>query len=147
MEDWAEIRRLHRSEKLGIKTIARRLGLARNTVRVALASDVPPRYVRAPAGSKVDAFEPRIRALLREFPDMPATVIAERVGWEHSSSVLRGRVAQLRPLFGPADPADRTTYEPGQIVQCDLWFPGKVVPVGAETLARSYVCLDDVFPV
>ena len=66
---------------------------------------------------------------------MPATVIAERVGWEHSSSVLRGRVAQLRPLFGPADPADRTTYEPGQIVQCDLWFPGKVVPVGAETLA------------
>ena len=130
MEDWAEIRRLYRSEKLGIKTIARRLGLARNTVRAALASDVPPRYVRAPAGSKVDAFEPRIRALLREFPDMPATVIAERVGWEHSSSVLRGRVAQLRPLFGPADPADRTTYEPGQIVQCDLWFPGKVVPVG-----------------
>jgi len=135
VEDWAEIRRLYRSEKLGIKTIARRLGLARNAVRAALASDVPPRYVRAPAGSKVDAFEPRIRALLREFPDMPATVIAERVGWEHSSSVLRGRVAQLRPLFGPADPADRTTYEPGQIVQCDLWFPGKVVPVGAETLA------------
>jgi len=135
VEDWAEIRRLHRSEKLGIKTIARRLGLARNTVRAALASEVPPKYERAPAGSKVDAFEPRIRSLLREFPDMPATVIAERVGWEHSASVLRGRVAQLRPLFGPADPADRTTYEPGQIVQCDLWFAGKVVPVGAETLA------------
>ncbi len=66
---------------------------------------------------------------------MPATVIAERIGWEHSSSVLRAGVAQLRPLFRPADPADRTTYEPGQIVQCDLWFPGKVVPVGAQTLA------------
>ena len=130
MEDWAEIRRLHRSEKLGIKTIARRLGLARNTVRVALASDEPPKYERAPAGSKVDAFEPRIRSLLTEFPDMPATVIAERIGWEHSASVLRARIAQLRPLFRPADPADRTTYEAGQIVQCDLWFPGKVVPVG-----------------
>ncbi len=130
MEDWAEIRRLYRSEKLGIKTIARRLGLARNTVREALASEVPPKYERAPAGSKVDAFEPRIRSLLTEFPDMPATVIAERIGWEHSASVLRARIAQLRPLFRPADPADRTTYEPGQIVQCDLWFPGKVVPVG-----------------
>jgi len=130
VEDWAEIRRLYRSEKLGIKTIARRLGLARNTVREALASEVPPKYERAPAGSKVDAFEPRIRSLLTEFPDMPATVIAERIGWEHSASVLRARIAQLRPLFRPADPADRTTYEPGQIVQCDLWFPGKVVPVG-----------------
>jgi len=132
VEDWAEIRRLHRSEKLGIKTIARRLGLARNTVRAALASEVPPKYERAPAGSKVDAFEPRIRSLLTEFPDMPATVIAERIGWEHSASVLRARIAQLRPLFRPADPADRTTYEPGQIVQCDLWFPGKVVPVGEQ---------------
>ena len=115
---------------MGIKTIARRLGLARNTVREALASEVPPKYERAPAGSKVDAFEPRIRSLLTEFPDMPATVIAERIGWEHSASVLRARIAQLRPLFRPADPADRTTYEAGQIVLCDLWFPGKVVPVG-----------------
>ena len=30
---------------------------------------------------------------------MPATVIAERVGWLHSSSVLRARVAELRPLY------------------------------------------------
>jgi transposase len=130
VEHWAEIRRLHLSEQLGVKTIARRLGLARNTVRSALASDVPPKYERDRAGSRVDEFEPAIRRLLTEFPDMPATVIAERIGWVHSSSVLRARVAALRPLFRPADPADRTTYVAGQIVQCDLWFPGKVVPVG-----------------
>jgi transposase len=135
VEDWAEIRRLHMSEQLGIKTIARRLGLARNTVRAALAADSPPKYERPAGGSVVDGFEPRIRSLLAEFPDMPATVIAERLGWEHSSSVLRARVAQLRPLYRPADPADRTTYEAGQIVQCDLWFPGKVVPVGGKVLA------------
>lgn len=135
MEDWAEIRRLHLSEQLGIKTIARRLGLARNTVRAALAADAPPKYERAAGGSLVDEFEPRIRSLLAQFPDMPATVIAERLGWEHSSSVLRARVAQLRPLYRPADPADRTTYEAGQIVQCDLWFPGKVIPVGDKVLA------------
>jgi len=130
VEHWAEIRRLHLSEQLGVKAIARRLGLARNTVRAALASEVPPKYERDRAGSRVDEFEPAIRRLLTEFPDMPATVIAERIGWVHSSSVLRARVAVLRPLFRPADPADRTTYEAGQIVQCDLWFPGKVVPVG-----------------
>jgi transposase len=123
------------SEQLGIKTIARRLGLARNTVRAALAADAPPKYERPAGGSLVDGFEPRIRSLLAQFPDMPATVIAERLGWEHSSSVLRARVAQLRPLYRPADPADRTTYEAGQIVQCDLWFPGKVVPVGGKVLA------------
>ena len=74
----------------------------------------------------MDEFEPAIRELLKEFPTMPATVIAERVGWVHSASVLRARVAQLRPLYRPADPADRTTYVAGEIVQCDLWFPGKV---------------------
>lgn len=130
VEHWAEIRRLSLSEHLGVKTIARRLGLARNTVRSALVSDVPPRYVRGPAGSIADGFEPEIRRLLAEFPDMPATVIAERIGWVASASVLRARVSLLRPLFRPADPADRTTYVAGEIVQCDLWFPGKVVPVG-----------------
>lgn len=38
MEDWAEIRRLHRSEGMGIKAIARRLGVSRNTVRSAVAA-------------------------------------------------------------------------------------------------------------
>ena len=131
MEDWAEIRRLHRSEGLPIKAIARRVGVARNTVRSALAADEPPRYVRPPGGSKVDVFVPAIRELLAEFPDMPASVIAERVGWEFSASVLRAKVAELRPLYRPADPADRMTYMAGEIVQCDLWFPGRVVPVDA----------------
>ena len=98
VEHWAEVRRLHMSEGMGVKAIARRLGLARNTVRSALASDVPPKYERGRAGSRVDEFEPAIRRLLTEFPDMPATVIAERIGWVHSSSVLRARVAALRPL-------------------------------------------------
>lgn len=139
MEDWAEIRRLHRSEGLGIKTIARRMGVARNTVRAALAAHEPPKYERRAAGSRVDVFEPAIRELLGQFPDMPATVIAERVGWTGASSVLRARVALLRPLFRGADPADRTTYAPGEIVQCDLWFPAKVIPDGAGALSAPPV--------
>ena len=38
VEDWAEIRRLHRAEGMPIKAIARVLGVSRNTVRAALAS-------------------------------------------------------------------------------------------------------------
>lgn len=123
MEDWAEIRRLHRAEEMPIKAIARRLGISRNTVRSTLASVGPPKYRRAAKGSAVDEFEPRIRALLTESPVMQATVIAERVGWTRSITVFRERVTQLRPLFAPADPASRTTYAPGELAQCDLWFP------------------------
>lgn len=41
VEDWAEIRRLHRAEAMPIKAIARRLGISRNAVRRALARDSP----------------------------------------------------------------------------------------------------------
>ncbi len=139
MEDWAEIRRLHRAEGLPIKAIVRRLGVSRNAVRRALASAGPPRYSRPPRPSSVDAFEPAIRALLGEFPEMPASVIAERVGWSRSGSVLRARVAQLRPLFAAPDPASRTSYEPGGLAQCDLWFPPVDVPLGHGQVGRPPV--------
>jgi len=116
VEDWAEIRRLHRAEGLPIKLIARTLGISRNTVRAAVASEGPPRYVRKPAGSAVDGFEDAIRAQLAVVPTMPATVIAERVGWTRGMTVFKERVRELRPAYLPPDPAGRTTYEPGETV-------------------------------
>ena len=130
VEDWAEIRRLRRAERLPIAQIARVMGISRNTVKAALGKDGPPRYVRGPAGSIVDAVEPRIRELLQAFPTMPATVIGQRIGWSRSIRVLSARVAQLRPAYLPPDPASRTSYEPGEIAQCDLWFPPIQLPVG-----------------
>jgi transposase len=135
VEEWAEIRRLHRAEEMPIKAIARRMGISKNTVKRALAADAPPRYQRPGRGSIVDAVEPRIRLLLREFPDMPATVIAERIGWERSITVLKDRIRVLRPQFQPVDPASRTTYQAGELAQCDLWFPPVRVPVGTGHLA------------
>lgn len=130
VEDWAEIRRLHRAEGMAIKAIARKKKISKNTVKAALASDGPPKYVRAPAGSIVDEYEPRIRALLQADPRMPATVIAERIGWTRSIRVLSGRVAQLRPAYLPVDPSGRTAYGPGEVAQCDFWLPDIEVPVG-----------------
>jgi transposase len=130
VEDWAEIRRLHRAEGMPIKVIARVMKVSRNTVRAAIASDRPPKYERPAKGSVVDAAEPRIRELLRAYPTMPATVIAERIEWDRSIRVLRDRVAELRPAYLPPDPASRTAYEPGEIAQCDFWFPPIMLPVG-----------------
>jgi transposase len=139
VEDWAEIRRLHLSEGLSARAIARRLGVSRGTVARALASSGPPKYSRPPRGSAVDEFEPVIRGLLAEFSDMPASVIGERIGWTRSASVLRDRVMRLRPLFAPPDPASRTSYSPGELAQCDLWFPPIDVPLGHGQFGRPPV--------
>jgi transposase len=130
VEDWAEIRRLRRAEGMPILAIARVMGVSRNTVKRALASDGPPRYQRPPRGSIVDAVEPRIRELLRAWPSMPATVVAERIEWQRGLTVLKDRVRELRPAYLPPDPAGRTAYAAGELAQCDLWFPPVTLPVG-----------------
>ena len=131
MEDWAEIRRLHGAEGVSARGIAKQLGISRNTVAAALASTRPPKYERAAVGSAVDGFEPAIRELLTRTPWMPATVLAERVGWQRGMSVFTARVRELRPYYLPPDPSSRTTYEPGEWMQCDLWFPPAPIPLGA----------------
>jgi transposase len=131
VEDWAEIRRLYRAEGMPIKQVARVMGCSRNTVKRALAGVGPPRYERrAGGGSIVDAVEPRIRELLAAWPTMPATVIAERIGWTRGLTVLKDRVRELRPVYLPPDPASRTAYAAGEVAQCDLWFPAITLPVG-----------------
>src|SRR5262249_57548219 len=94
------------------------------------AGEGPPRYQRPPRGSVADGFEPRIRELLAAYPQMPSTVIAGRVGWPYSIRTLSGKVAELRPLYLPPDPASRTVYLAGEIAQHDFWFPPIELPVG-----------------
>lgn len=130
MEDWAEIRRLYRAEGLSKAEIARRLEVSWNTVHSAVSSERPPKYRRPERGSAVDAFEPQIRALLSEYPKMPATVIAERIGWARGLSILKDRLQVIRPEYRGVDPADRLVFEPGRIAQMDLWFPPVKIPVG-----------------
>ena len=128
MEDWALIRRLA-GEGLPKAVIARRLGISRTTVVKAVASSAPPCYVRSPTQSSFVVFEARVRALLEREPQMPATVIAERVGWTGSITWFRENVKRLRPDYRRIDPADRLVWEPGDVAQCDLWFPPRKIPL------------------
>jgi len=92
-------------------------------------SDAPPRYERKPRPSSFTVVEARVRALLAETPDVPATVLAERVGWEGSIRWFSDGVTQLRREHRPVDPADRLVWVPGDAAQCDLWFPPKKIPL------------------
>ncbi len=85
MDVWAEIRRLHLAEGVPIKRIARESRVARNTVRAAVRASRPPRYERSPRGCAVDEFEDAIRRLLQVDARMPASVIAEWVGWQRGT--------------------------------------------------------------
>jgi transposase len=135
VEDWALIRRLV-ADGVPQRQVARDLGIGRSTVERALASQRPPKYVRPAGPTSFTPFEPRVRQLLKGTPDMPATVIAERVGWTGSITWFRDNVRRLRPEHRPVDPSDRLIWLPGDAAQCDLWFPPRKIPLedGSKTL-------------
>lgn len=138
------------------RQVARDLGVGRSTVARALASDRPPKYERPVVSTSFTPFEQAVAQLLAKTPDMPATVIAERVGWTGSITWFRDNVRRLRPEHRPVDPADRLTWLAGDVVQCDLWFPPvKVVledgskallPVLVMTCAHSRFMLATMIP-
>ena len=117
------------------RQVARDLGIGRSTVARALACDRPPRYERPAVPTAFTPFEPLVVQLLASTPDMPATVLAERVGWTGSITWFRDNVRRLRPQHVPVDPCDRLTWLPGDAGQCDLWFPPRRIPLEDGTTA------------
>ena len=107
MEEWAEIRRLHVAEGLSQRAIADRLGRRAEDGCEGVGSQGPPSYSRPPAASVFDGFEDRVRVLLSEFPSMPASVIAERLGWAGSASWFQTRAAGAAAGIPPG-PTDQT---------------------------------------
>jgi transposase len=134
VEEWALIRRLA-AEGVPKKQIAERLGISRTTVLKAVTSTAPPKYHRRAEDTSFTPFEARVRALLVEFPEMPATVLAERVGWPGSITWFRDNVRRLRPEHRRLDPADRLAWAAGDAAQCDLWFPPQRIPLEDGTTA------------
>jgi hypothetical protein len=56
VEQWAEIRRMHRVERLSVREIHLAARACIDTIARALAGDASPKYVRRPGGSKLDPF-------------------------------------------------------------------------------------------
>jgi hypothetical protein len=142
VEQWAEIRRMRRVERRSIREISRRTGLHRKTIRRALAAQAPPRYVRAPAGSKLDPFREWICEQLRADPGIPSLRLRElaaELGYEGGKTIFDDYVREVRPRFVVKRTFQRTIYRPGELVQCDLWEPSEPIPVGHGQLRRGWV--------
>jgi transposase len=147
VEQWAEIRRMYRVERLSIREISRRMGLHRKTVRRALRAETPPRYVRAPAGSKVDPVKEWVCDQLRSDPRIPSQRLREmavELGYEGGKTGFDDYVREVRPRFVAARTFQRTIYRPGELVQCDLWEPRGQIPVGHGQLRRGWVVTCEV---
>jgi transposase len=147
VEVWAEVRRLHRVERLSIRAIGRKLGLARNTVREVLRSERPLEYRRTAGPSKLDPFKGRIAELLAEYPRLSAVRVREILsaeGYTGGSTILRDYLHRVRPR--PIQAFQRTVYPPGEIGQVD-WAQmpdplpdafGKLRPVYAFVMVLGY---------
>lgn len=141
VQDWAEVHRLHEREQLSKSAIAKRLGMSRPTVIRLLGLQEPPRYRRAPVGSKLDAYKDAIAAMLDADPAVPATVILEhlrRDGYGGGITILKQHVAAVRPAFVAARSYQRTSYLPGELAHGDWWEPAIRVPVGNGATRKAY---------
>jgi transposase len=147
VEQWAEIKRMHRVEQLSIREISRRTGLHRKTVRRALSASVPPRYSRAVGLSKVGPFKEWICEQLAADPRIASQRLRElagEIGYEGGKSIFDDYVREVRPRFLVVRTFQRTIYRPGELVQCDLWEPREHVPVGHGQLRRGWVVTCEV---
>lgn len=142
VEQWAEIRRMHRVERLSIREIGRRTGLHRKTVRRALAAETPPRYSRPAAASKLDPFRDWVCEQLRADPTIQSLRLREmaaELGYEGGKTIFDDFVREVRPRFQVRRTFQRTVYRRGELVQCDLWEPRGPVPVGHGQTRRGWV--------
>ena len=142
VQQWAEVRRLVLVEGRSQREVARLLGLARDTVARAVQSETPPRYSRAPAGSKLDPFRDWICEQLREDPTIPSQRLREmacELGYEGGKTIFDDYVREVRPRFRVRRTFQRTVYRPGELVQCDLWEPREPVAVGHGQTRRGWV--------
>lgn len=112
---WAEIRKPHKSERMPITAIVRQTRVSQNAVRRAWAADSPPKYVRPPKGSAVDAVEPTIPAR------QPAP-----------SSAVR-----LRPAFTPG-------HRLSEKIPCWYALPLRCSSQGPGGVSQPYECFRHV---
>lgn len=119
---WAAVP-LYFVHKVSINELVRRTGRSRNTIRAVLRSPVPPRYSRAPAGSKLDPFKDEIHGLLKDDPLLTGRCIRELIaplGFGGGKTIVDDYLREVRPLSAVPRTDQRTIYRPGEICQFDV---------------------------
>lgn len=147
VEQWAEIRRLYFVEKRSKRAIHRLTGVHRDTITRAILSEEPPKYDRAATGSKLDRFREWICAQLQadsSIQSLRLREMATELGYEGGRSIFDDYVREVRPRFVVPRTFQRTIYRPGELVQCDLWEPRGLIPVGHGQLRRGWVVTAEV---
>jgi transposase len=142
----AEVLRLGLVEGVAVRAIARRLHLARKTVRKILGRHhAPPKPAAGPRGSILDPYESAIRAVLDDTPEMLAPAVLERLrplGYTGGVTILRDRLRRLRP-GGHREAFLTLDFPPGEAMQVD-WadfgfaLPGVARRVSAFVAALCY---------
>ncbi len=139
----AEIMRLHYLEGLGIRAIARHLGVSRKTVRRGLGAE-PRRSTRSSArrSSVLDSYASLIQEWLLATPELRATQVLERLrqrGYTGGITILRELVHRLRPT--PTATVYLTvSHQPGESVQVDWADFGFALP-GVPRRVSAFVAL------
>lgn len=127
----AEVLRLSLMEGLSIRAIAKRLQLARKTVRRMLARGPARKPLPStPRPSLLDAYEAEIRRLLDETPELTTPAVLERLrplGYTGGLSILRERVSKLRPR-APKEAFLTLDFKPGEAFQVDWADFGFALP-------------------
>lgn len=116
VQQWAEVRRMVLVERRSRREVARLTGLARDTVARAVSSEVPPRYVRVSAASKLDPFRDWICDQLRAEPGMPSQRLRElatELGYAGGKTIFDDYVREVRPRFLVKRTFQRTVYRAG----------------------------------
>ena len=142
VERWAELRREHFVRGVGVRELAKRTGLARNTVRRALRAEGAPAFRCPPRLSKLDPFKEEVHRLLARDARLPAVRVRELIeelAITGGQTIVDEYVRELRPLFAPRRTFQRTVYRPGEICQFDLWQPREEIPVGHGQTRQGWV--------
>ncbi len=61
-----------------------------------------------------------------------------RDGWRGGITILKERLATVRPQFLAARSFQRTSYLPGEISQIDWWHTGRQIPVGKGATREAF---------
>jgi len=126
----AEVLKLGLVDGLSVRAIAKRLKMARRTVRHLLGHGLPKTRAREVRTSILDPHLPTVRELLEETPEMTAPAMLERLrplGYRGGVSVLRDRMRALRGNR-PREAFLTLHFHPGEAVQVDWADFGFAIP-------------------